>query len=41
MRPVNLGKPFSVAPDLEIEVVNYIISMQDLYLGLTIKTDSL
>jgi hypothetical protein len=30
------GKPFKMPPDLEIKVINHIVSIQDLGFGLTV-----
>ena len=34
---VKIGKPFVMLPDTGIKVVNYILSMQDLGFGPTVK----
>jgi len=36
---VKIGKPFVMLPDIGMKVVNYILSMQDLGFGLTIRLD--
>jgi hypothetical protein len=37
MSLAKIGKPFVIPRDLEIQVVNYILRMQDLGFGLTVN----
>jgi hypothetical protein len=34
---VKIGKPFVIALDIEIRIVNYVLSMQDVGFGLTVN----
>jgi hypothetical protein len=37
MSQAKIGKPFVMHPNLEIQVVNYILRMQDIGFGLTVN----